>query len=404
MADVYIARQPIFDGGQQVIGYEILHRSGPQNVFVPIDPDVASSAGVEQTMMTVGLENLTEGRLAFVNVSRRVLIHETYTLLPADRTVLELLETIEPTPDVVEACGRLKQHGYQLALDDFVGAPGCEPLLALADVIKIDVLQGGADPKLRLLEPWRRGGGKLLAEKVETPQMLAETRARGYDYFQGYFFCKPQMLKTRELSPTHVSSIRFLSEVCREDVSFDALEDIFKHDVSLATRLLRYLNSAGFGWSHEIRSLNHALRLVGIRQLQKWGAILSVVTLSANGPRELASTALARARFAEGIAAALGDRGHELEYFLTGLLSLMDAIVGRPLGEVLAAMTLSEPVRLALMGDASPIADALGIVVAYERGDWVRVHELAAMRRLDADALREAYVGSLRWANEAMAV
>ncbi len=404
MAEIYVARQPIFDDRQQVVGYEILHRSGPQNVFVPIDPDVASSAGVENAMMSIGLEQLTGGRLAFVNVSRRVLLEETYTLLPADRTVLELLETVAPDDAVVDACRRLKHHGYRLALDDFTGQPGTEPLLELADIVKIDVLQSNSGQALRTLDALQRRGVQLLAEKVETQQMLSDTRAQGYDLFQGYFFCRPEMVRSKELSPSNLNAIRFLSEVCRPDVSFEALEDIFKHDVSLATRLLRYLNSAGVGWTHEIRSIYHALRLVGLRQLQKWGAILSVVTLSADGPRELASTALARAHFAESIGARTGPPGQTVDCFLTGLLSLMDAIVGRPIGEVLESMTVSESVRGALLGEATPLGEVLQLVVAYERADWPAVHSLGAARGLAAAELRGAYLGSVRWAAEALEV
>ena len=402
MSDFYYARQPIFDRSLSVVGYELLHRSGPQNAFVPIDADVASSTTIDRAAMSVGLEQITEGRFAFVNVSRKVLLDEIYTLLPPGRTIIELLETVAPDADVIRACERLKQNGYQLALDDFAGDPSFRPLVELADVVKIDLQLENAPRALAMAAPLQKRGVRLLAEKVETPQMHHDAIGTGYDLFQGYFFCRPQMLEGKDLSPTKLHLLRFLSEVCRDDASFERLEEIFKAEVSLATRLLRYLNSAGFGWNHEITSLHHALRLVGMRQLQKWGAMLGVVSLTADRPQELAATALIRARFSEQLGGLLGAAGRELELFLMGLLSLIDAMMGKPLREVLAGMTISEEIREALLDGRTPLGDVLRVVTAYENGDWGQVEDLLAARGADARRVQEAYAGSLLWARQAL--
>lgn len=403
MAEIYLARQPIFDHTQQVIGYELLHRSGPGNFFVPIDPDVASSASVDRATMSVGLEQLTEGKLAFVNISRGVLMDEIYTLLPARRTVIELLETVAPDRQVVEACYRLKAYGYRLALDDYAGDPALGELLALADIVKIDLQAPSAAQAIAAVAPHRDRGAMLVAEKVENTEMHRDAVAAGYHFFQGYYFCRPEMIHAHDVSPTKLHVMRFLAEVCRADVSFDRLEEIFRQEVSLATRLLRYLNSAGFGWTQEIASLEHALRLVGLRQLQKWGAMTGVVTLAADKPQELAVTALARARFSEKLAHLVGDTGHEVEFFLTGLLSLMDAMVGRPLSEVLASMSVSDSVRNALLGAESRVASVLHAVTAYERGAWPEVERFISTHDVESRPVHDAYAASLSWAREAMA-
>lgn len=403
MSDLYIARQPIFDHSQQVIGYEILHRSGPQNLFIPIDADVASSATVDRATMSVGLEQLTEGKLAFLNVSRRVLVDEIYTLLPARRTVIELLETVAPDRAVIEACYRLKASGYRLALDDYNGDPALGEILAIADIVKIDLQDPLAERALQATAPHRERGAMLVAEKVETTEMHQAASKAGYQFFQGYFFCRPEMIQTKDVSPTKLNVLRFLTEVCRDDVSFERLEEIFRQEVSLATRLLRYLNSAGFGWTHEISSLNHALRLVGMRQLQKWGAMMGVVSLAADRSSELVFVALARARFSEHVGRLMGDAGKELEFFLTGLLSLMDAMVGRPIREVLSGMALSESVRDALLGGESRLSHALRAVTAYERGEWETVERFVGEHEVEKPRLQEAYASSLHWAREALA-
>lgn len=403
MSDIYLARQPIFDRTEAVIGYELLHRSGPENVFARIDSDVASSQTVDRAAMGVGLDELTDGRLAFVNVSRRVLVEEIYTLLPTQRTIIELLENVAPDPEVLKACYRLKAYGYKLALDDFVGDPRYIEMLALADIVKIDVLDESAPRVLKMVAPLRERGLRLVAEKVETHEMHRAAIDSGYDLFQGYFFCRPQMVQTKDVSPTKLNAMRFLSEVVREDASFERLEEIFRQEVSLSTRLLRYLNSAGLGWTSEITSLNHALRLVGLKQLQKWGAMMCVVTLAADQPQELASAALARARFSEQLSGVMGQAGHELDLFLTGLLSLMDAMVGRPLAEVLSSMTISDHVRTALVQGGTPLANVLTLVTAYERSDWQQVQGILDAGDLEARRVHDVYTESLRWAREAAA-
>lgn len=402
MSDIYLARQPIFDGAGNVYGYEILHRSGPRNLFIPIDTDVASSVSVDRAAMGVGLESLTEHRTAFVNVSRRVLIEEIYTLLPPERTVVELLETVTPDPGVVEACHRLKSYGYRLALDDYNGDPSLAELLAIADIAKIDVQQPSAERALAALHGERRRGLLLVAEKVETADMKTDAIARGFDLFQGYYFCRPEMVHSKDVPPAKLNALRFLVEVCRDDVSFERLEEIFRQEVSLSTRLLRYLNSAGVGWNREITSLNHALRLVGLKQLQKWGAMMGVVSLSADQPEELTVTSLSRARFAEHIGVFIGRTGRELEFFLTGLLSLIDAMVGRPLHEILSGMTVSDSVRDALLGSGSELGRALVAVTAYERGDWETVEAFVGAHALEGNRLRDAYASSLTWARQAV--
>jgi EAL and modified HD-GYP domain-containing signal transduction protein len=403
MSDIYLARQPIFDAAQQVVGYEILHRSGPENVFIPIDTDVASSSSVDRAAMSVGLDPLTDGKLAFVNVSRRVLLEEIYALLPARRTVLELLENVAPDREVLEACRRVKSHGFRLALDDFNGAPELAELLDLADIVKIDVQQPISERAFEMSAPHLQRGLKLIAEKVETAAMHRSALDRGYHFFQGYFYCRPEMVQTRDVSPSKLNALRFLAEVCREDASFERLERVFRKDVSLSTRLLRYLNSAGFGWRHEITSLDHALRLVGLWQLQKWGAMMGVVTISTDRPQELAVTALSRARFAEQLGQVMGEAGRELDYFLVGLLSLLDAMIGRPLREVLSGMAVSEPVRDALLGADSHLGGTLHAVTAYERGDWYTVERFLVDHDVKSRQAHDAYASSLTWARQAAA-
>jgi EAL and modified HD-GYP domain-containing signal transduction protein len=395
---VFLARQPIFDRNSTVVGYELLFREGPENRFTSRDVEVASALGIERSAAAFGLASLVGDRIAFVNLSRGALLREFYRMLPADRSVIELLESVQPDHEVLDACMRAKAAGYRLALDDFTNAPNLQPLLAVADMVKVDFRDPSFSRDARAIERLRNRGIHLLAEKVETREEHAEAIAAGYDLFQGYYYCRPELVQTRDLPPTKLAYLRFLSEVSREDASFERLEEVFRQDVGLTTRLLRYLNSAAFGWRYEVSSIEQALMLMGLRPLRKWASMMGLMSLSEDQPRELVVTALSRARFAEEIGPTAGLRQHDLELFLTGMLSVVDAIVGRPIREVLAGLAVPRTVREALTGDSNDLGSVLKLVTAYERGDWAAVEAARSGSPLDDRALSEAYVRSLEWA------
>ncbi|HTR97657.1 MAG TPA: HDOD domain-containing protein [Candidatus Acidoferrales bacterium] len=400
---LYAARQPILDLQSRLHGYELLFRGGPENRFDGTDADVASASTIEQGATAFGLEPLVGDRLAFVNLTRRALLAGYHRMLPPERAVIELLETIEPDAEVIAACRAIRAEGYRLALDDYAFAPSSEPLLDLVDLVKVDLrlASDACDPAK--LEPLHRRKLTLLAEKVETHEEHRAARAAGYTLFQGYFFCKPEMIQTRDLPPSRVAALRFLAEVSREDVSFERLEALFRQDVALTVRLLRYLNSAAFGWRHEIPSIGHALALMGQRPLRQWAMMMGLLQLADDKPSELSLTALARARFAERIAPPSGLRDHGDELFLGGMLSLMDAMVGRPLPELLGGLAVPDRVRDALLQGQNPLGPALQLVTAYQCGDWQRVDAARSACPVDDRELGEAYVDSLAWAGNVAA-
>ncbi len=398
--DIFVARQPIFDRHNVVMGYELLFRSGSDNFFSGASPDAASARNIDTSLMGFGLDSLTGQRLAFVNVSRGALLEELYTLLPPERTVVELLETVAPDQPVLDACKRLKSAGYRLALDDFVPRPEYEPLLPYADILKIDFRQTRPARIEALADRFRDHGLGLLAEKVETEADRRQAVNLGFHYFQGYFYCRPEMIHGKDIPPSKLNYLRFLSEINKEDVSFDRVEEIIRQEVALSVKLLRYLNSAGFGWRYEVTTIEQALRLLGVRPLRKWASLMAFGRLADDKPQELVVTALFRARFSELLASLVNLPGHDLELFLTGMLSTMDAMVNRPLEDVLAPMAISEPMQAALLEGAPPLGPVLGLVLSYERGDWEGVSRAASGYRLERDRLHQAYATSVRWAEE----
>ncbi len=373
--DVFVARQPIFDSRTSVYAYELLFRSGAENVFSSSDPDAATARVMADSSSLFGLDSLTAGRRAFVNVTRRVLIEGLCLLLPKDWLVVELLETIEPDPEVVAACRDLKDAGYPLALDDFVDRPDYAPLIELADFIKVDFMASGPEERRRLAERYG-SNAHMLAEKVETANDVQTGLEIGYEYFQGFFFCKPEMISRNEIPGFKLNYLRLLEQISHPDLDFDQLQRIVGQDVSLTVKLLRLLNSAAFGFQHEVKSVKQALVLLGELQVKRWATLLALVDIAQDKPPELVITCLIRARLCELLAPIVGhaDRKHDL--FLVGMFSLLDAIVGRPVEELISEMPLSDEIRRGLLDDASPLGRVRLLAVALERGNWDQIPRL----------------------------
>ncbi len=401
--DVFVARQPIFDRKRNVVAYELLFRSGMQNFFDFHDPDIAASRVIDQSLLGFGLDKLTSGRRAFLNFTRSVLVNQLFSVLPPRYAVIELLETVDPDPEVIEACKILKEQGYTLALDDFVFHPKYRPLIALADIIKVDFLLSDSDERRKLAEELKDEKVELLAEKVETHEDFTEAIELGYKYFQGYFFCKPEIVRRKDIPAFKLNYLKFIQEVNRPDMDFDRLELIIRRELSLSVKLLRYLNSAWFGWRHEVDSIRHAVRLLGENQIKKWASLVAMTGMGDDKPTELVVTSLVRARFCELLGPLIGMKHRQLELFLMGLLSLIDALMDRPLAEALEGMRVSADVRAALLGADSPLTPVHRIVQSYERGDWDTLTEVANSLEIQDGAIAELYASSVEWADGAFA-
>lgn len=395
---LYSARQPILDRNAQVFGYELLFRSGPENRYSATDAEWASAVNIEQSATVFGLDQLVGDRRAFVNLSRGALLSEYHRLLPRERVVVELLEDIEPDEEVLAACRRVRGDGYLIALDDYAGLPESEPFLDIVHLVKSDLRRWPQALDARQVQPLRSRGLKLVAEKVETHEEEQAALAAGYDLLQGYFYCKPQMIEVRDLPPSKLSVLRFLAETSRASTSIARIEELFRADVGLTVRLLRYLNSASFGWRHEVETIRHALELLGERPLRRWALMLGMMSLCEDRPHELLVTALSRGRFAQqiGTPSGLDDRDDEL--FLAGMLTLVDTMVGRPAREILDGLAVSDSVRDAVLDHTAPLGPVLDVVTAYERGDWGVLDEVRKRCPLTDRVLDEAYVDSLAWA------
>ena len=292
---LFVARQPIFTRKSDVFGYELLFRSGAENVFGGGDGNQATAELIVGDILTFGLQQLSGGKPAFINFTHELLLGHYYTLLPRG-TVIEVLEDVEPDGDVLNACRRLRADGYRLALDDLHSTDGYETLLDLADIVKVDFRLVAPERREPLTRELRAGWGRaqLLAEKVETPAEFREAVELGYDYFQGYFFSRPMMFSGREIPQFNLNLLELAHAVRKPDFDFAEVEAIVKRDVSLSYKMLRFANSAAYGVRQRIKSVKHALVMLGQEEVARAVSLLVIAGLGADRPEELAARSCGR--------------------------------------------------------------------------------------------------------------
>jgi c-di-GMP-related signal transduction protein len=292
----FMARQPIFDRRKNIYGYELLFRHGLENFFdETLDKDYASSKVLLDSFLVFDLNDLTRGKRAFLNFTERVLLSEVANSFPKNTIIIELLENIEPTPEIVAACAKLKSKGYLLALDDFQYHPRFKPLIQLADIIKVDFLITRGEKERQ--DIIKKSGDRViyLAEKVETLEEYNQAREMGYTYFQGYYFSRPVIVAGKEIPSHKLNLVQILKEIHQPEMDFIQLGNIIQRDVSLSYKLLRFINSAAFGIPNEIHSIRHALNLLGINEFKKWIPLVLLSQMGSDKPNELMINSLIRA-------------------------------------------------------------------------------------------------------------
>ena len=400
--DVFVARQPIFDRNRKVWGYELLFRSAAsQTRYDGTEATSATRQVISNGMLSIGFDKLLRGKHACINFGREMLLQDLYTSLPHQTTVIELTEDIEPDDEVVQAVKRMRTQGYRIALDDFRACPQMEPLIALANMIKVEMVTPKPQQEAMVREFHDRGI-RMLSEKVETDVDFRWALRAGYDYFQGNFFSCPVVMRGQQIPAIKLHCLRLIQEVHRPELDFTRLTTMISEDVSFSYKLLRYANSARFGRETKIHSIRRALVVLGEYGIRKWVSIAALPTIAADKPGELMRKSLVRARFCELLAQATGQ-GLEDQAFLMGLFSLLDALLDRPLDDVLKEVGLAPELDSVLRGQASEdntLNTIYQLVRSYESADWDEVERLARCLGAPADLVGAAYCEALPWADE----
>ena len=396
--DVYVARQPIFNRRKRIFGYELLFRDGLVNAFPDVDGDAATSRVLSTSFLSNGIERITGRKKAFVNFTEKMITQNIPSMFPKKTIMVEILEDIEPNPAVIAACREMARDGYTLVLDDFVFKPEMKPLLPFIQIVKLDFRASSIKEIERSVEALSAYQVKLLAEKIETHEEFLHARDMGFDYFQGYFFSKPEILKSRDISPSKITLLNIMSEANREEFRMGELEKFVSRDLSINYKLMRYINSAYFGMFKKVSSVKQSIVLLGIREIRRFLSLIAMAQLVSGKPDELIRTSLIRARLCESMGkGVIGKDGSEL--FTLGLFSLIDAILDDEMDNIMGKLPLSENIKKALTGGEGVLADYLALAVCYENGDWTKFTALAEKTGVKAERMPEFYMDALAWAD-----
>lgn len=398
----YAARQPILDRNKELYAYELLFRDGLENAFPDIDGDEATSRMIEGSQFSYGLDDFLGDKPGFINFTLETLQKNYPSMLPKEQVVVEILETVQPGKRLLALCQQLKQQGYVLALDDYIHQPVWRHFYPFVDIIKIDFRSTSTDTIHQIKAAITEFPHiKLLAEKVETNEEFQLAMDMGFSYFQGYFFSKPEMMQSKALSPAQMTLAELLYETSKSDMDLGKITEVFQRDVHLSYKLLRYSNSAVFKRRAEIETIKQALVVLGQTELKKFLSLLFTAQISSDKPAELMRMSMTRARFAEGLAQIQG-KVDTAKAFLTGLMSLMDAILDEPIESVMSKLPLAKEIKEALIEKQGILADYMQLIQFYETGNWQEANNVIARMQLPAEQVPDAYHTAIQWTNEQM--
>ena len=389
-----VGRQPIYGGDVDVFAYELLYRGGDSNQANFVDGDSATANVMLNTMLEIGLEQIVGNRLAFINMTSNLILGQLCETLPKEQVVLEILENVEPTDQIIEALADLSKQGYTIALDDFIYHDSLQPLVEIANIVKVDVMALSHEEIEEHVLWLRQYPIKLLAEKVETHEDFEFCRALGFDYFQGYFFCKPNVIAGARVPANRIAILMLVAKLQEKDIEISQIEKEIKSDVSLSYKLLRYVNSAYCGLPRKVDSIGQAACMVGIDKLRMWVTLMSLASMEEK-PFELLVTATVRAHMCEQLGRALNQDAIE-QFFTIGLFSVLDGFFDCELSEVLDSLPLSPEVRSALLDRVGLLGEVLECVIAFEQGEWKAVQ----CAQIDPSVIQNAYLEAIQWSTQ----
>jgi EAL and modified HD-GYP domain-containing signal transduction protein len=400
--DIFLARQPILDRDQRIVAYELLFRTG-NTAGVTITDDMHATASViHHAFSEMGVQAVLGAQQGYINVSAEMLQSDWVELLPHTQVVLELLESIDLTDAVVTRCGVLRQQGFSLALDDFVYDDRYLPMLALVDIVKVDVLLHDRDALRSTVARLRQWPLKLLAEKVDSAEQAAYCHELGFDLFQGYYFARPLVLTARRADPSQLALAQLLG-LLLNDAETAKIEQVFKQHPNLTYNLMRLVNSVASGTRRTIGSVSQAILVLGRRQLQRWLQLLLFTLQSGSTyPSPLLLLAATRGKLMELLAARqMRSADYCDEAFMAGILSLIDTLIDKPLAEIVAELNVGARIAAALLHREGELGTLLQLVESVEHPDLDRTLALlAASGTLTPADLTAAEIEAMSWANQ----
>jgi EAL and modified HD-GYP domain-containing signal transduction protein len=404
--EVFIGKQPIFDAFENIWGYELLYRSSGSASCAQIeDGDIATSKVISDGVLLIG-ESLQKFQKLMINFTESLLTSGAVFALPPETCIIEILENVGSTPQVLSSISYLAKSKFTFALDDFTGQIELEPFLPHVKIVKIDILQLNNLGKIsQLVGKLRKFDVKLIAEKVEDKETFNALKSMGFDLFQGYFFSRPEVIPGRKISAHHVAKINILAELGSDELDFNKISEIIKTDTSISYRLLKYVNLVGVNPGCRINSIERAVTILGRRQLVQW---LRAVILSDLNPSmkasELSFMAVNRGFFLEIVAVDNGCCSYMPEtMFLIGMFSLINVILQIPIETILYHLPLNDSIKRALIDKQSAEYMWIDLSHSYERWDIARVKSLTAVLSLDFEKTTTLFKKAFKKTHDIMA-
>ncbi|TDF39871.1 EAL domain-containing protein [Alteromonadaceae bacterium M269] len=398
----FTARQPILNADKTLYAYELLFRDSLENAFPKdMDDDQATSNMVEGLVSSLGLEKLAHNHPAFINFTHETLLNRYPLILPKDHIVIEVLETVKPGKQLLEAIKEFKQNGYTIALDDYEHQAVWKHFYPYVDIIKIDFTLTTMDEVRQIIEDIKDFPKiKLLAEKIETYDEFSQAKELGFSYFQGYFFSRPEILQSRTLTPSHIALADIMSEMSKPEPDVNKVSKAFELDVNLSYKLLRYTQSPIFKRECEISTIKQAILVLGEQELRRFVSLLFATKYSDGKPPSLTAMSLIRARFCESLTCFPSQNQEQACAFLVGLLSLLDAMLDSDLAELLETLPLASHIKSALTSNEGELSTYLALVTCFEKADWQSAATISEKLNLDKDDTALKYQQAVIWANE----
>lgn len=395
MAEFIIGRQQILDKNLNIFAYELLFRGKDFDLTDKNEATQATNQIITDSILELGLNNLVGQHKAFINFTTQNILEKTPLNLPKDRIVIEVLENVAIDLRIINNLREFSRQGYTIALDDFVFTEEWKPLIEFANIIKLDIMDMGETKTrdaIKLLKPYKV---KLLAEKVETHGEFQYLSELGCDYFQGFFFNKPNTVAGKRVGVNQTAAIRLLSIINNPDVEFEELTKTISLDVGLSYKLLHYINSAFFALPNKVESIHQAISYLGLKEIKRWSNILTLASLSSKSDAILQNS-LIRGKMCEELGKLIGEKGDH--FFLIGIFSCLDSLLDIPLEDALQQLPLADDIIPAILNKEGVTGEALECVINYEHWNISGM----AFRNLDHKLIGEAYVQSINWAKDVL--